>query len=1098
MTRTCLFFVLCFPAVSQTAPELVVGTGHAGFIRQIAFTSDGRTLLSSGDDGFIRFWDAERGTFLRKIAAHSGSVNEMAACPDGSIIASAGADGMFRVWAFDTGRMLGQSRADSMSRLAWLGDCRHIAVSGGTAIAIVDLKNFADPPKVLRVEESIVALRYLPDRRMLIAGTGYSNSLLAWKSDTWEPLPRLSTGPQDRPDSLISSENGSAVVSFTSRSLTVLDTETLKPMHRLPNDREVDAAALSSDGALLLTADTGKMTIWSLDLQKKFEITGGGVAAAWSPDGKRIGVGDVYGHIQIFDATPGSKRRLEIPGGGVVVGNLQFTESGALRVFGAVRNAARIWDIGPIEVEQSLPGAMLSVVSSTAGSNGSYLTVFSAQQLIWWDLEPLPVPHEVSTQSINGWPLSCHPDGRCAWEESGKDGNWIAVADVRHGGAAQRLPLQSETAVAIAFNPDGSALAVATNQPHVRVWSLPKGIERAPLVLEPAAPGQSLAGTYLQRLATRKLMIVHPDMATAVQFSPNGKLLAAGNANAMHLWETSGFSLQKNIAAAGSITGLTFGPDGDFSYSTENGDVRVLSLSGKASDLMLNAGPETPELLVFHPNGSVLAATNQTGIVLWDLRKRSILARIEFTDGGSWVAVTPGGAFDATGRAWEAASWRLNGNTRSLIPLETYARDYFAPGLIADLLAGREVKPRKPFEQLDRNLPKLELVALEKYVPGAGKIHVRINVAANGAQSASDLHIYRNGRLIHKVDGVLSTGNKRFSRDLEILLVPGDNEITATAFNEDGLRSEMTRLSLPETRSAYPTVITTLHVLAIGINEYVDSGLHLRFAAADAESVAAALNFSEEVIRKAGQSRPVNISLSGPPSALAGKTSVHLLKDGEATRGGILGAIRQVSAEAAPTDTVVMFYAGHSLADGDRFYLLPHDARVGASSTYISDEDLEKAMASLDVAHIALILDSCNSGKVVDARDRRGPLNSRGLARLTFEKAMFVLTASQTNEEAREETGLEHGLLTYALVDEGIEKWRADAANTGEIELGAWLRYGASRVPSLARASTEQHNRGARPSVRSAVRRQTPQFVPDPLEARERVLLRVKTTANGQ
>jgi hypothetical protein len=105
---------------------------------------------------------------------------------------------------------------------------------------------------------------------------------------------------------------------------------------------------------------------------------------------------------------------------------------------------------------------------------------------------------------------------------------------------------------------------------------------------------------------------------------------------------------------------------------------------------------------------------------------------------------------------------------------------------------------------------------------------------------------------------------------------------------------------------------------------------------------------------------------------------------------------------------------------------------------------------------------------------------------------LFVLTASQTAEKAREGIGLKHGLLTYALVAEGIAEWKA-----GEIELGAWLQYAANRVPALEIETREQQSRsGKRPAQEGrSSPRQTPQFVPDPLGIREEVLLRLRTSA---
>ena len=198
--------------------------------------------------------------------------------------------------------------------------------------------------------------------------------------------------------------------------------------------------------------------------------------------------------------------------------------------------------------------------------------------------------------------------------------------------------------------------------------------------------------------------------------------------------------------------------------------------------------------------------------------------------------------------------------------------------------------------------------------------------------------------LIRGVDGVVATGGQIFRKEFEVALPPGNNEITVAAFNQDGVRSKTAALPLKETRSMYPAAITTLHVLAVGINEYAADGFNLRFARPDAESLAEALDFSMESVRKSGQALPADVRISGPPSTMAWKTAIHVLKDREATRQAILDSIRQIAAEASPSDSVILFYAGHSTAQGDRFYLLPHDMRPDAPESFLSDRDLEAAM----------------------------------------------------------------------------------------------------------------------------------------------------------
>jgi uncharacterized caspase-like protein len=173
----------------------------------------------------------------------------------------------------------------------------------------------------------------------------------------------------------------------------------------------------------------------------------------------------------------------------------------------------------------------------------------------------------------------------------------------------------------------------------------------------------------------------------------------------------------------------------------------------------------------------------------------------------------------------------------------------------------------------------------------------------------------------------------------------------------------------------------------------------------------------------------------------------------------VLAALERVE----PEDTVVVYFAGHGTASGDRYYLIPHDLGYNGPrtnlrgsletvlSSSISDQDLERAFETVDAATVMLIIDACNSGKALDSEDdRRGPLNSKGLAQLAYEKGMFVLTAAQAYQAAIESSRLGHGYLTFALAEEGLTSSVADVKPAdGQITAIEWFEYATRRVPQL-------------------------------------------------
>lgn len=116
----------------------------------------------------------------------------------------------------------------------------------------------------------------------------------------------------------------------------------------------------------------------------------------------------------------------------------------------------------------------------------------------------------------------------------------------------------------------------------------------------------------------------------------------------------------------------------------------------------------------------------------------------------------------------------------------------------------------------------------------------------------------------------------------------------------------------------------------------------------------------------------------------------------------------------------------------------------------------------MDAGQILLVIDACNSGQALEAEEkRRGPMNSKGLAQLAYEKGMYILTAAQSYQVAQEAAKLGHGFLTYALVESGLKQGAADREpKDGRIELREWLNYATDQVPRMQEENMLEALRG--------------------------------------
>ena len=98
-----------------------------------------------------------------------------------------------------------------------------------------------------------------------------------------------------------------------------------------------------------------------------------------------------------------------------------------------------------------------------------------------------------------------------------------------------------------------------------------------------------------------------------------------------------------------------------------------------------------------------------------------------------------------------------------------------------------------------------------------------------------------------------------------------------------------------------------LFVLAIGINDYYDSRLHLTYAVPDATAISAAL-------KQAGAGHYESVE-------------VVTLTDKQVTPEGLEQAFNDLAKKIHPKDVLLFYAAGHGKTVDGRYYYLPRDFR---------------------------------------------------------------------------------------------------------------------------------------------------------------------------
>ncbi len=81
--------------------ETLTLKGHTSGVNSVAFSPDGKRIVSDSGDNTVKVWDADTGSETLTLKGHTGGVRSVAFSPDGKRIVSASLDHTVKVWDAD-------------------------------------------------------------------------------------------------------------------------------------------------------------------------------------------------------------------------------------------------------------------------------------------------------------------------------------------------------------------------------------------------------------------------------------------------------------------------------------------------------------------------------------------------------------------------------------------------------------------------------------------------------------------------------------------------------------------------------------------------------------------------------------------------------------------------------------------------------------------------------------------------------------------------------------------------------------------------------------------------------------------------------------
>jgi WD40 repeat protein/uncharacterized caspase-like protein len=1121
----------------------------------IAFTGDGQIITVSDA---IRVWDVASGRELRTLGSTSENLSSftggdggVAVSPDGKQFASAATSldkPVARIWDITSGRELRSVElADEESgpaEIAFTSDGR-LLVSGvvDKQIKLWDLTGKRSERNFGLTAQEFAPVKFSRDGRQLVLVEGYA--LRRWDTSTGQELPKLNL-----PNSGLLTSQVGALVSFSfsedgkriatggfDTPTTLWDTETGKQILRMNGHTNMAyKVAFNADGTQL---SSGGRTRWDLRTGCGLRITASRsdkTIGIPSPDGRLIASFSPNSNIvQILEIPSGLKvQTLKPATGGGVVQRASFSPDGTMLVTtygldqeqmqkpagfgpgaGGNENQAKLWDVKTGVELRSLMLGSTAIAASFSADGRTLATVGSMGQLSLWDpasgsklrdLTASPMAKVMNNMPNLGNLGTMDPKSMRAMAKRGSMPSTPAMPNIADITAMMSNVMGTMSAgtmgrsvTSLAFSPDGKLLATGGVESKTNMDQL---------MADAMNPGK------------QKKNAKQPATDPA-DFMKNMKVEAIGQ---VQLWDVAtGQEIGALKGHGKGVTQVAFSRDGRFlASSSSDNTIKIWDVAARRELRTLSGHTTNIDSMDFSPDGRLLAsASDDGGTFLWDTNTgEHLLTLISLDDGSEWMVVTPQGLFDGTPVSWNQILWRYNQDTFNVAPIEWFFNEFYYPGLLADVLAGKRPTVSQDVSKKDRRQPIVKLSLVGDPAPASGialrTVKVRIEVSDAPADKdhtlgtgARDVRLFRNGSLLKVWHGDVLKGGIATLEE-EITVTAGANRLTAYAFNKDNVKSKDAQLPLTGADSLKRA--GTAYIIAVGVNEYANPQYNLKYAVADAQS------FAEEVRLRQTQ------------VAQFERIEVLPLINENATKANILAALGRLSGaspgapapptlkaspldrfhRAEPEDTVIIYFAGHGTAQAQRFYLIPQDLGYTGERTKlneqglqtilshsISDVELEAAVEGMDAGHLLLVIDACNSGQALEAEEkRRGPMNSKGLAQLAYEKGMYILTAAQSYQAALEAAQFGHGLLTYALLEEGLKTPVADREpKDGVLIVREWLDFATERVPQLQEEKMKQ-SRGVGLQIAFADGEQN---IPDPQKRsvqRPRVFYRRELEAN--
>jgi WD40 repeat protein len=588
--------------------------GLGGKTSGLAFSPDSQTIAASGL-GVVNLWGIS-GNLLHTLRGHQEVVSNVLFSPDGKTIISGGVDGTVRFWDI-SGKLLNiikdpdhESKAKEKSvnlaqgskilqkfnRINWISDVKFSP--DGQIIAIVSrdkfVRIFSASGKLLHTLQNqqgeVKNVVFSPDGKIIASARGDKNIKL-W--DNTGKLINTLSGHQSSVSALAFSPDGTNIVSSsTDGTIRLWDTsgKTLKIF--LGHNGDVLDLAFSPDGHSIVSGGAdGTIRLWDTSLSSFDGHQGEVTKVVFSPNGQTIASASNDKTIKLWNIHGDLFYTLQGHQGGVT--DVVFSPDGQTIASTSNDKTVKLWSISG-KLLHTFEGHRRGVKSVIFSPDGQTIASHDDAGLSLWNTSGNSIYSLQTSGGLGLKNLAFSFDSKTMAAASGNRS--IALWDVSNKFDKSLLhnlytPESTEHGTrtgdaAVAFSPN-EQIVVATNDMEVKLWDT--------------------TGKLLHTLSG------HKSYVDTVGFSADGKTIISANAEEIKLWDTTG-KLLHTLENSGDSKEIVISSDGKKITSKRRGNIVVWILPETRPSVFGVHGDDITSLS-FSPDGKTIASSSKDGTI---------------------------------------------------------------------------------------------------------------------------------------------------------------------------------------------------------------------------------------------------------------------------------------------------------------------------------------------------------------------------------------------------------------------------------------------------------------------------------------------------